>query len=164
MIRTYFFIVTVFCGLLLHIIFSRYLSIFHASPDILLLLVVANGFLLGPLTGETLGFVLGLLADALGVSLFGLQTLLFVLAGYAAGKLSHHVDSERQTPQVVIACLATLFYVFGLSFIQSIFEEGGGRVSFGYLLLELSLNALMVTPIFWAADRWISLWKINREH
>ncbi len=162
--RTSFIIASLLTGVLIHLVFSRFLTVFQIGPDVLFLFVIAYAFILGPLMGETLGFGWGLLADSFGTSLFGVQSLLFALPGYLCGKLKRRVDSERPIPQVVIAIVASGFYSGGILFVQSTMEEVGYRLSVGTFLLKVFMNALLVTIVFWMSNRWIALWKIDPDH
>jgi rod shape-determining protein MreD len=160
----FFYFATLLGGFFLELLVGRYLSLFGVGPDLLLLMVIAMGFALGPVIGELFGFGWGLLADTVGVTLFGSHCFILTLLGYAAGKLRRRMDTERPGPQVVIACLSTLLSASLLSFIRSFLEEGSDKIGLGYLLIAVMLNGLLASGVFWIAERWIELWKIDREH
>lgn len=164
MIRFIFIFFTVILGILLQVILGRYLSLYDAQPQVLLLLVVANGFLLGPVMGVTLGFVWGILSDASGVRLFGINTFLLALAGYLSGQLRRRVASERMTSQLVLSLVASLYYAVGVSTLYRIFDESGRAFSFGHFILEAIYNALFVTVFFAFTERWAASWRIQSEH
>lgn len=159
-----FYLLTIALGFLLQIVFGHYLSIFGIGPNFLLLLVLAFGFALGPVVGESMGFVWGLLSDVAGVSLFGLNAFLLTLFGYAAGKLRRRIDSERTAPQVVMACLSTVLATGIMSGIYSVLEENKDRIGLVFLILSVLLNGLLSAGVFWAVELWIEMWKINRDH
>jgi len=150
-------------GVLCHLIFHRYLFHYGVGPQLLLLLVIAHGFLLGPLMGESMGFFWGLVMDAMGVSYFGLQTFLFTLAGYVSGKLRRRVASERPTAQLFIAGAATLYYFVGSIVIMTILENDVPSISWPQILMGVFFNLLLVMTAFWVVEWWIKVWKINRE-
>ncbi len=159
-----FYFSTLILGLFLEVVFTRYFSLFGVAPNLLLIFVVGIGFMLGPVTGETMGFVWGLMADSLGVNLFGLHSLVLTLAGYISGKLRRRVDAERPAPQIVIACMATLFSAILASMAYSLTEESEGRIGIYSLILQMVLNGLMASACFWIMNRWIGLWRIEQEH
>ncbi len=162
--RFVFYVLTLLLGFVFELLISRYLSLFGVAPDFLLLMVIAIGFALGPVPGEIFGFTWGLLADAVGVSMFGVHCFILTLLGYAAGKLRRRMDTERPAPQVVIACLATLVSAAMFAFIRGFLEEGGSNLGVGYLLVAVLLNGLIASSVFWLVDRWIDIWRIDREH
>src|SRR4051812_25054060 len=109
MIRFSFVCITLLIGILIQAVLSHYLSLYDAAPQVFLLMTIAHGFLFGPIMGEVLGFGWGLMSDASGVRLFGLNALLLALAGYLAGCLRRRVDSERPAAQIVIGLVSTLY-------------------------------------------------------
>ena len=163
MIRSAYVVSTLILGVLLQIILTRYLSLFDASPQVLLLLTVAHGFLFGPLMGEVVGFFWGVMSDASGVRLFGLNAFLLTFAGYLAGKLRRRVASERPTAQLAIGLVVTLYYAWGVSNISKLFEESGSRFSYGHVVMEIIFNTLFVTIFFYLTERWRNLWKLPQE-
>ncbi len=164
MTRFFFYLSTLVIGLFLEIIFTRYFSLFGIAPNLLLIFVVALGFMLGPVTGETVGFIWGLMADSLGINLFGMHSLILTLAGYISGKLRRRVDAERAAPQIVIACVATLFSAVLSSFAYSLTEESEGRIGIPSLILQMVLNGLVASVCFWIIDQWALIWRVEQEH
>lgn len=163
MTRFLFVLSSLLLGLFLQQVCFHYFSLFGSGPQIVLLGVVAIGFLQGPVLGETLGFFSGLLLDAMGVSLFGLHALMLTMAGYLSGMLRRRVASERPTAQLAIGFIATLFYTFGSSFIFFLFE-GGKRFSILTVVLSIFFNVLVSTLVFAAVERWLILWRMESEH
>lgn len=162
--RILFFIVTILAGIILHVFCEWYLSFFYnVGPQVLLLIVLAMGFLSGPLTAETLGFIWGLIADAMGVNVFGMNALLLPLAGYIAGHLRRRVASERPAAQIAIAFFGTLLYGGGVQAILSLFEPSADRSLLPSVLIGGVMNILLVTAIFWAVEKWMDLWMLHPE-
>lgn len=164
MIRFLFFVITILLGSLLQIILGRYLSLYDAGPQVFLLLTITHGFLFGPVMGEILGFSWGLLSDATGVRMFGMNAFLLALAGYLAGKLRRRVASERVTTQVVVALIATLYYAAGAAAIYGMFDESAGHFSKFHFLLCAIYNAVFAAAMFALTERWLYLWRIPQEH
>lgn len=162
--RFVYLLCTLIAGFFLQLFLNRYISLYSAAPQLLLLLVIAHGFLYGPVTGELLGFGWGLMTDSLGVNLFGLNALILTLAGYVSGKLRRRVASERASGQLVIALIATVYYWLSVSLLYSIFEEGFGEVPLIKVILEMLLNVIFVSAVFWATEWWIDAWRLEREH
>lgn len=164
MIRTLFTLATLLMGVLIQMVLSHYLSLYDAAPQVFLILTITHGFIFGPIMGEVLGFSWGLMSDATGVRLFGMNALLLALAGYLAGHLRRRVASERPTAQLVISIVSTLYYAIGVSWIYSFFNEGGGKFSYAHFFLEGVYNAVFVTAFFVLTERWVQIWRIPQEH
>lgn len=162
--RFFFTIFTLIIGMFVQFVLMRYLSIYGAAPQLLLLSVVAFGFLCGPVMGEAFGFMWGLITDAMGVSLFGLNAFVLTLAGYLAGSLRRRVASERTTGQFVIAVVATLYYWVISGLICSLFDESKGQTPHLTIALEILINVVFVSGVFWVIDQWVDFWRLEREH
>lgn len=158
MIRFPYFIATLVVGFFLQILSNNYFTVYGVGPNLLLLIVVTHGFLFGPLVGAVMGFSLGIIADAMGVTLFGLNGLLLTFMGYLAGNLRRRVASERPTGQFIIALVATVVYRVGASFVASTFESVQ-RISVASVVLASILNSLMMPVIFSATEKWTFIWR-----
>ena len=93
-----------------------------------------------------------------------MNALLLSVAGYVAGSLRRRVANERLTAQLVIALVSTALYAMGASTLYSIFKEAEDRFSILSFLVGSAFNALFAPAIFSLAERWIDLWRLNREH
>jgi len=161
--KVLFVIVTILIGLPIQFFFSRYLNFFGVGPHILLLAVVAIGFIRGPMLGEVVGFSWGLIVDSIGVSMFGLNSLLLALGGYISGRLRRRIASERPQAQVVIGLVSTLLYGLFAAIIHLILEEGGERLILVNTVMACILSILVVTAVFWVMERWLRLWQLRQE-
>ena len=63
------------------------IQVSRAHPDLLLLLPVVAGLLVGPGEGAWVGFLAGLAADLALPTAFGLSALVFTLTGFAVGSI-----------------------------------------------------------------------------
>lgn len=161
--RFAFVIATLAAGTLVHFFCQRYLSVAGAAPDVLLLLTAAMGFAGGPVMGQVLGFSWGIIADSTGTELFGVSAFQLAAIGFLAGILRRRVASERVTAQLVIGVVATLVQALIGSTLLAAFENAG-RGSLAELLLECVMNAVLVPWVFVAAERWLDVWAVEREH
>lgn len=161
--RFYFVLTTILIGHFLNMIAVRYLTFFGAGPHFILLLVLALGFIRGPLMGQTTGFIWGLTSDAIGLHLFGLHSFLFALIGYFCGKLRKRIASEGMEAQMMIALVVTLLYGAGAGLMHTVFGETSREVLWIPLILNAILNALFAHLIFLSMRKWIHLWKLDQE-
>ena len=106
-----------------------YVAIQGVKPDLVILLVVFSGFLLGTREGAFLGFVGGLVEDLFSGSYIGLNALSNMAAGYLAGAAGERLYREN-------TLIAT-----GVTFVSS---AAGLAVSY-LLLLYLDIQ---VPPLF----------------
>ncbi len=70
-------------------------AIAGVTPDLVLLLVVLNGFLLGTREGAFLGFAGGIVEDLFSGSYIGLNALSKMAAGYVAGIAGERLNREN---------------------------------------------------------------------
>lgn len=87
-----------------------------ATPDLVLVVVVAVGLHEGSRTGMLTGFAAGLLADLSGDGELGRLALVHVVAGFLAGLLRDDADSSPLVPALVaasLAAVAVLLYAAG---------------------------------------------------
>jgi rod shape-determining protein MreD len=162
--RTLFYVTTILLGITVHVFCEWYLSFFYnVGPQVLLLLVLAAGFFCGPITASTLGFFWGLISDATGVNIFGMNALLLPLAGYIAGKLRRRVASERPAAQIAIAFFGTILYSAGVRILLEIFEPANVRSLLQTILIGGIMNVLLATALFWAVEQWIFVWRLHTE-
>ncbi len=86
-----------------------------AHPDVMVLFVIACGFVAGAERGAVAGFVVGLLADAVLPTPFGLSALVFTLVGYGVGSLrsSGLTSAWWVPPSVALVASAVAELAFG---------------------------------------------------
>jgi rod shape-determining protein MreD len=132
--------------------------LFGTSADLLPLVVAAVGLLCGSLPGATFGFAVGLLVDAALVQTMGLTSLVFIAAGYGAGRLRELRDPQAVVIPMVVGGAATAITTFGYGLMN--FMLGiDAPVSFLLLrqiLATIVLNALIALPVFAVVRRWLS--------
>lgn len=85
-----------------------FLAVKGVKPDLVMLLVVLSGFLLGSREGAFLGFAGGIIEDLFAGSYIGLNALSNMAAGYLAGIAGERLYREN----TVIATGVTFFAAF----------------------------------------------------
>ncbi len=80
-----FFLLLVLAALIIQTTALNYMAIYGVKPDLVIILVILNGFLRGTREGAFLGFSAGILQDLVSGGYFGLNTLTKMVAGYLAG-------------------------------------------------------------------------------
>lgn len=79
------------------------------KPDLLLLVVVSSGLLLGREQGVGMGFFAGLLQDLASGNIFGVNALSKTATGYVAGLMERKVFKENILLPLLAVILATVF-------------------------------------------------------
>lgn len=85
------------------------ITIKGVRPDLLLIIVVSSGLLLGKEQGLGLGFFAGLLQDLASGNIFGLNLLAKMATGFLAGVAERKVFKENILLPVMGITTATLF-------------------------------------------------------
>lgn len=135
------------------------IAINGVRPDLLLIMVVSSGLLLGKEHGVGMGFFAGLLQDLASGNIFGLNTLSKLATGYFAGSLERKVFKENILLPVLAIVLATGFN--GLIMLAML-------IVFGYkvdvmpaltnIMFVLLYNAVLAIPVHQAIYRLARNW------
>lgn len=106
--RVAFATVLVLLAALVQVTFLSRLGLPGATPDLVLVVVVALAFVRGPTAGAGIGFGAGLLVDLVPPAdgPLGLTALLLSGAGYLAGRLAAGPDRSALAPLLTVAGLA----------------------------------------------------------
>ena len=135
------FIIITACYLLQTTLF-QVLTFASISPNLMVIIVSAFGFMRGKKEGMWIGFFSGLLVDVMGGSILGLYALLYLYIGYLNGcfrKLFYPEDLKL--PMLLIACSdlgLNLFIYFFMFLLRN-------RYEFHYYFLQLMLPELVYT-------------------
>jgi len=109
MLRTLYFLALVLGFILLQTTALNFIAINGIKPDLVLVVVILNGFLRGTREGAFLGFVAGVMQDLVSGGYFGLYALTNMTAGYLGGLGEGRLYRDSR----VIAAGLALFCTFG---------------------------------------------------
>lgn len=137
------FIIIAICYLLQTTVFQA-LAFASISPNLLIIVVSAFGFMRGKKDGLYIGFFCGLLLDIFGGSVLGIYALLYMYIGYVNGffrKMFYPEDIKL--PMLLIAgsdvsCNLLIYFFFFL------FRK---RLDFQYYLLNIIIPELVYTML-----------------
>ena len=87
--------------------------LFGTNADLTPLVVAAVGLLCGSLPGAIFGFAVGLFVDTALVQTMGLSSLVFVVAGYWAGRLRELRDPQAAVVPMIVGAVATAVTTIG---------------------------------------------------
>jgi rod shape-determining protein MreD len=132
--------------------------LFGTNADVTPLVVAAFGLLCGSMAGAIFGFAVGLFLDATLVQTMGLSSLVFVVAGYWAGRLRELRNPQAAIIPMVVGAAATAITTIGFGLMNFLL---GIDAPVSFLLLRqilatILLNALIALPVFALVRRWLS--------
>jgi rod shape-determining protein MreD len=133
------------------------ITLFGTNADILPLAVAAVGLLCGSVTGAIFGFSVGLFVDTALVQTMGLSSLVYLTAGYWAGRLRELRDPQAAVIPMVVGAVATAISTIGFGLMNFLL---GIDAPVSFLLLRqilatILLNALIALPVFALVRRWM---------
>jgi rod shape-determining protein MreD len=132
--------------------------LFGTNADITPLIVAAFGLLCGSMSGAVFGFFVGLFLDVALLQTLGLSSLVFVVAGYWAGRLRELRDPQAAVVPMIVGAAATAVTTIGFGLMNFLL---GIDAPVSFLLLRqilatILLNALIALPVFALVRRWMT--------
>ena len=136
---------------------------FGASPDLVLLTVIACVRWLKPEPGVLLGFTGGLMVDLFGTSPFGLYALGFTLAAYTAVNARDWFDYGLYNSTAAVGVI-TFVGLGAAALIGALFGEGtlGAPEILRGLVLAPVYNMVLGLAVLPLVTRFFSLWPRSR--
>lgn len=146
------------CGTLLEIVAVSQVSIFGVNADLTPLIVMSIGLLAGSIPGAIVGFGVGLFLDLALVQTLGLNSLIYTLVGYGAGRLRELRDPQGALVPLAAGAAATAVATIGYSIAQFLL---GVDAPVSFLLVRdivttIILNTILAAPVFAVVRRWLS--------
>ena len=126
------------------------ITIFGAHADVVPLVVAACGLLLGALPGAVMGFGCGLFVDSALIQTMGLSSLVYLVAGYGAGRLRELRDPQAAAVPAVVGAAATTIVAVGYTIMQFLLGVQIPITSrlFGQIVVTVMVNTLIAVPIY----------------
>jgi rod shape-determining protein MreD len=125
-------------------------SLFGVQADLTPLLVASIGFLCGSVPGACFGFGLGLFMDTAMLETLGVESLLFTMVGYGAGRVRELRDPAHGLAPVAVGAVGTAVAAIGFALMQFLLGVDA-PVSFLLLreiLMTILLNTLLALPVY----------------
>lgn len=117
-------------------------------PDLLLLVVVSAGLLLGREQGVGMGFFAGLLQDLASGNIFGVSVLSKTAVGYIAGHMERKVFKEKVLLPLLAVLVATVFNNAVMIVLLVFFGfKVDVRTAVDNTLFVLGYNAVLAIPV-----------------
>ena len=131
------------CFLLQSTLFQS-LSLASISPNLLIILTSAYGFMKGKKEGMAVGFFCGLLEDIFFGRLLGMHALIYMYIGYANGYFNQIFYGEDIKLPMALISASELAYGLGTYLIMFLMRS---RFDFFYYLKRIILPELLYTVI-----------------
>ena len=150
--------IIIVCYLLQSTVFQA-LSFASISPNLLIVVVSAFGFMRGKKEGLWIGFFCGLIVDIFCGSTLGFYALVYMYIGYINGmfrKLFYPEDIKL--PMLLIAG-SDLAYNFVIYFLQFLFRS---RFDIGYYVFHIIIPELVYTMLI-TVFLYVIILKINQK-
>ncbi|HPC35514.1 MAG TPA: rod shape-determining protein MreD [Candidatus Marinimicrobia bacterium] len=133
-------------AIIIQILFGPWLTIRAIRPDFLLILVLLVGRSEGKVVGQIYGFIIGLIADAIGLGSFlGLSALAKTIAGFGSGSLKKR--RSRLNP-ILFYGIEVLIILIHFSIIYLI-NFKGVEITTQAIILQYILPSALYTGIFY---------------
>ncbi|HBC91773.1 MAG TPA: rod shape-determining protein MreD [Pelotomaculum sp.] len=139
-----FLLILLLATLLLQTSVLEVVSVAGVKPDLIMLIVVLNGFLLGPREGAFLGYISGIVEDLFLGEYIGLNAISKMAAGYLAG-----VAGERLYKENMLVATGVTFFSAGAGLLVHylLLFYLDLHVSPYYALLRLALPTAVYTSL-----------------
>jgi rod shape-determining protein MreD len=124
--------------------------LFGVQADLTPLVVASIGFLCGSIPGACFGFGLGLFMDTATLQTLGVESLVFTVVGYGAGRVRELRDPAHGLAPVAVGAVASAVATVGFALVQFLLGVDA-PVSFLLLreiLMTILLNTLLALPIY----------------
>ena len=124
-------------------------DVFGATPDLLLVTLVAVALLRGSIVGAAGGFFAGLVLDTANLETLGFTSLVLTIAGYWIGRYGETTGRDRTHAPVVSVAVATpLFSIAALVLHFLLDEPAPAGAVVNSLLPAMALNLLLIFPVY----------------
>lgn len=142
--RIIYYVAMIITGYLLQTGVFTQLSLGGITPNLFIICTISIGMIRGKKEGCVIGFVFGILMDALYAMYFGAYALLLSVMGYIAGYVQQIFYEEDMTLPIVMIGIGDLLYgiaIYLFSFLPR------GRMNFFFYLGRIILPEMIYTLI-----------------
>ncbi|MDR0643724.1 MAG: rod shape-determining protein MreD [Treponema sp.] len=135
------------------------LAVYQAGPDIALVILVFSAYYNGSMTGQTAGFLSGILLDFLSAAPLGLNALIRTITGAVFGVVRGFLILDAVFLPMLLCAIGTLFKALLLLLLHVLFSEEVRAYPLAEptLMVELAFNTLLAPFLFAFLNRFKSL-------
>ncbi len=151
-------VIIVACFMLQCTVF-QWLAIGSVSPNLLIVVTAAFGFMRGHKEGLFVGFFCGILIDLMFGSVLGFYALLYMFIGFANGLFRRNFFPDEIVMPITLIAASDFICNLVIYIVMFCFR---GRFSFGYYLVHTILPELVYTMVV-AIVLYFILLRINQR-
>lgn len=151
-------LIIIVCFLLQSTLFQA-LAFASISPNLLIVVVSAFGFMRGKKEGMYIGFLCGLLCDIFYGEILGFYAFVYMCIGYANGFFRKQFFPDDIKLPMILISVSDLLYNFVIYVFRFFFRS---EFNFGYFLIHIMVPELVYTLLVTIALYFIIL-KINQR-
>ena len=144
MLRKVVLTISVLLLFMLQCTLFKVLSLASVSPNLLLIITFAAGFMRGKKEGMYVGLFCGLLLDLFFGKVIGFQALLYMYIGFINGIFNRVFYDEDVTLPIGLLCASDFIYNFVFYVFAFLIRS---RLDFGYYLIHIILPEMLYTVI-----------------
>jgi rod shape-determining protein MreD len=133
------------------------ISLFGATADITVLIVMSVGLLGGSMAGAVTGFSIGLFVDLVMFQTVGISSLLFITIGYWSGRLRELRDPSHGLIPLAMGAIATAFAGIGMAVLQFLLgvDAPVSWLLLQQIVLQVLVNCLIALPVYEVVRRFL---------
>lgn len=135
--------VVLLCFLMQTTVF-QHIALAGMVPNLILIVVVAYGYMRGRLEGMYVGFASGILIDLLYGDLIGMNAILYVMIGYVAGVCNEIYYRDEVSVPIIIIAISDFSFNFGYYVFQFLLR---GRLDIFYYIWRTILPEVVYTVL-----------------
>lgn len=137
-------------AVLLEIVAVSQVSVFGVSADLTPLVVASIGLLTGSVSGAAVGFGMGLFLDLALVQTLGVNSLIYTVVGYGAGRLRELRDPQGALIPIASGAAATAIATIGYSIIQFLLgvDAPVSLLLVREIVTTIVINTILAAPVF----------------
>ena len=159
MIRKLVLTISIILFYILQCTLFQKLSLASVSPNLLLILTFAAGFMRGKKEGLYVGFFCGFLLDLFYGKTIGFNAMLYMYIGYINGFFSNVFYDDEVPFPIGLLCASDFLYNFVFYIFAFLLRN---RLAFSYYLLHIILPEMIYTVVIMLLIYRLML-KINRK-
>lgn len=144
MLRKIIVSITILVFYLLQSTLFKALSLASVSPNLLLILTFAAGFMMGKKEGMYVGFFSGLVLDIFYGRVIGFNAVLYMYIGYINGFFNSMFYDEDVTLPIGLVCVSDFAYNFVYYIFSFLLRN---RLDFPYYFIHIILPEIIYTVV-----------------
>lgn len=159
MLRKFVLGVSIIVFYILQCTLFKTIALASVSPNLLIILTFAAGFLRGKKEGMYVGFFAGLILDLFYGKVIGFNALLYMYIGYINGFFNMVFYDDDVTMPIGLVCVSDFIYNFVFYIFSFLLRN---RLNFVYYLIHIILPEMVYTVVITLLIYRIIL-KVNRK-